>query len=410
MKIALASSRPALLALVASLVFNPVSHAATAVVSLPSVAIPTGPVATTEQAIDQRLIGKSLFLRGFYQDEKLQYDVDGKVVGAPQKGSFTLSALEVKKVRSTKHSIIIDADRIGLHFFGGLPYEDDTKPFERIKVSKKPVEITIERLVITPEKKKKEKKKDEKSATTSVAKATKPTPVENESTGVANPPEVTFDEADTKVPAAAASPAETARLASEAVKHDPQESWKQLSHALDQVFASGLDESVIATLPDYWQVYFATKAGKQQAERIDNSVARPGNGVVAPHLLSSLDPSSNDYAQKNNIAGMTLLSTVVGASGQPGSVAIVRPIGFGLDEQAVAAVEKAHFRPGLRDGQPVPVIVNVQVTFRIYSEGTRPQPGAMPPSTPAANPAANPASAPQPRHSNGKEVASISAP
>ena len=104
---------------------------------------------------------------------------------------------------------------------------------------------------------------------------------------------------------------------------------------------------------------------------------------------------------------MTLLSTVVGASGQPGSVAIVRPIGFGLDEQAVAAVQKAHFRPRLRDGQPVPVIVNLQVTFRIYSEGTRPQPGAMPPATPAANPAANPASAPQPSRSNGKEVAAV---
>ena len=167
----------------------------------------------------------------------------------------------------------------------------------------------------------------------------------------------------------------------------------QLSKALDQVFAPGLDETVIATLPDYWQVYFATKAGKIQEARIDNSVLRPGSGVVSPKLLSSLEPASNDYAQKNNIAGMTLLSTVVGASGKPGSVTIVRPIGFGLDEQAVDAVERAHFRPGMHDGQPVPVVVNVQVTFRIYSERTRPQPGGAPPTPPA-----NPASAPAPAH------------
>ncbi len=411
MKMALATSRPALLALVASLVLNPLSHAASrADAPLGPPVIPATPLATTEQAIDQRLEGKFLFLRGFYQDDKIRFDIDGKAVGNPQKGSFTLSALEVTKVRSNKHAIIIDADRIGLHFFGGLPYEDDSKPFERIKVSKKPVEITIERLDITPEKKKKHK--EDKSATTAVAKAAASAPASSETTGVANPPDVTFDDADAGAAPAAKtvagpSPAETTRLAAEALKHDPAESWKQLSRALDQVFATGLDDSVIATLPDYWQIYFATKAGKQQAERIDNSVARPGNGVIAPHLLSSLDPSSNDYAQKNNIAGMTLLSTVVGASGLPGSVAIVRPIGFGLDEQAVAAVQKAHFRPGLRDGQPVPVIVNVQVTFRIYSDGTRPQPGAMPPATPAANPAANPASVPQSSRGNGKEVAAV---
>ncbi len=418
MKMAFATSRPALLALAASLILQPLSHAASRDdVPLGPPAIPTTPLATTEQAIDQRLEGKFFFLRGFYQDDKLRFDTDGKAVGNPQKGSFTLSALEVTKVRSNKHSIIIDADRIGLHFFGGLPYEDDSKPFERIKVSKKPIEITIDRLDITPEKKKKHKDKDDREATSTVAKAATPAPAAAETTGVANPPDVTFDDADSKTAPATAksvavpSPSVTARLAAEALRHDPSESWKQLSRALDQVFATGLDDSVIATLPDYWQVYFATKAGKQQAERIDNSVLHPGsNGVVAPRLLSSLDPSSNDYAQKNNIAGMTLLSTVVGASGQPGSVAIVRPIGFGLDEQAVAAVQKAHFRPGLRDGQPVPVIVNVQVTFRIYSDGTRPQPGAMPPATPAANPAANPASAPQPSRGNGKELAAMTKP
>ena len=112
MKMVLASSRPALLVLAASLVLNPIGHAATRPdPSFGMPTIPSTPLATTEQAIDQRLIGKFLFLRGFYQDEKLKFDIDGKAIGNPQKGSFTLSALEVTKVRSNKHSIIIDADR-----------------------------------------------------------------------------------------------------------------------------------------------------------------------------------------------------------------------------------------------------------------------------------------------------------
>ena len=90
-----------------------------------------------------------------------QFATDGKPVGSPQRGSFALSAIEIDKVKFTKHSMEIEAHRVGLHFFGALPYEDDTKPFERIKVDpKKTMNIEIDRLVIEPEKKK--KKKDEK--------------------------------------------------------------------------------------------------------------------------------------------------------------------------------------------------------------------------------------------------------
>ena len=110
-------------------------------------------------------MGKTFYLRGFYQDDKLQFATDGKAIGNPQKGSFALSAIEIDKVKFNKHSMEIEAHRVGLHFFGALPYEDDTKPFERIKVDpKKSMNIEIERLVIEPEKKKKKKddKKNEK--------------------------------------------------------------------------------------------------------------------------------------------------------------------------------------------------------------------------------------------------------
>jgi len=382
---------------------------------------PATPPATTEQEIDQRLEGKFMFLRGFYLDDKLEFDLNGKVVGNPQRGSFTLSGLEIRKVHASKHNIVIEADRIGLHFFGGLPYEDDNKPFERIKLSKKPVEITIDRLNIEPEKKKKKEEKEKEAAAAAAAKQAKagqqpaagsPSVATNETSGVANPPDVTYDDASSKAPAqpgatadltAKATPAALPKLPAEPAHPEPKDSWIQLSKALDVVFAPGLDDSVIATLPDYWQVYFATKEGKKQAQSLDSSVLRPGNGVVSPKLLSVLDPASNDYAQKNNIAGMTLLSTIVGASGDASHVSIIRPIGFGLDEKAVDAVSHARFRPGLKDGEPVPVEVNLQVTFRIYSDRTRPEPGA-----PQHPQTATPATAPQTSHSNGKEVASIS--
>ena len=81
----------------------------------------------TEDALRARYVGKLIFLRGSYLGDDLQFDMDGKVNGSPAVGSFTLSAFEVRKVKLSKHKLDIEADRYGLHFFGALPYEDDSQ-------------------------------------------------------------------------------------------------------------------------------------------------------------------------------------------------------------------------------------------------------------------------------------------
>jgi TonB family protein len=342
---------------------------------------PKGPQAVTPQstpeALSAALVGKTFYLRGFYQDEKLEFATDGKAAGNPQRGSFALSAVEIDKVKYTKHSMEIEAHRIGLHFFGALPYEDDSKPFERIKVDpKKAMTIEIDRLVIEPEKKKKKKddkkedKKEDKEIATKATAAGHDAAAKSESAALPSAPDADGE----AVPAekAAAVAASESGAPAVAPNHDPRVSFLQLSKALNVIFAPSLDDSVIATLPEYWQNYFATKEGKARALRVDASALRPGGEVKPPQLLTILDPASNDYAQKNNIAGMVFLQMVVDAQGHAGAVTIVRPIGFGLDERAVEAVKHAQFRPGTLKGKPVPEVVNLQVTFRIYSNRTRP--------------------------------------
>jgi TonB family protein len=350
---------------------------------------PKGPQAvapaSTPEALSAELVGKTFYLRGFYQDDKLEFATDGKAVGTPQKGSFALSAVEIDKVKYTKKTMEIEAHRIGLHFFGALPYEDDSTPFERMKVDpKKTMIIDIDRLVIEPEKKKKKKdeKKDEKDDKKDSKKddkkddaeiAAKADPSNDAARKAAIALLATAPDAATMPAGSAASLDGAPPVAPE---HDPRVSILQLSKALNVMLAPTLDDSVIATLPSYWQNYFATKEGKARAQRVDASALRPGGDVKPPHLLTVLDPASSDYAQKNNIAGMVFLQMVVDAQGRPGEVTIVRPIGFGLDERAVEAVEHAQFRPGTLNGKPVSEVVNLQVTFRIYSDKTRP--GATP--------------------------------
>jgi TonB family protein len=133
-----------------------------------------------------------------------------------------------------------------------------------------------------------------------------------------------------------------------------------------------MDQSMLSHLPDYWQEYFNSKSQHRAYMPADANIKVVSEGMTPPKVLNSIDPSSNEYAQKFGIAGMELLRTVVDASGTPRQIAIARPIGFGLDEKAVDAVKKSHFQPAMVNGQAVPVVIDMVVTFRIYSNRTKP--------------------------------------
>jgi TonB family protein len=314
----------------------------------------------TEDALRARYVGKLIFLRGSYLGDDLTFDVNGKVNGSPTVASFTLSAFEVRKVNLSKHKLEIEADRYGLHYFGALPYEDETKSFDQVKISKKPVHITIEREVIVIPKVKKDKKKKEPTPQEVAAAQSLKTRDAAAAPGAAQPA------------APAATPAAAAETNEALAAISPAHSAMVMNKALDSIFSKDIDQAMMSHLPEYWQQYFVSKSNHRPFMPADASIKVVGDGVTPPQVLNSIDPSSNEYAQKFGIAGMELLRTVVDSTGVPRQIAIARPIGFGLDEKAVEAVKNAHFRPATLNGQPVPVVVDLVVTFRIYSNRTKP--------------------------------------
>jgi periplasmic protein TonB len=92
----------------------------------------------------------------------------------------------------------------------------------------------------------------------------------------------------------------------------------------------------------------------------------PGNGVTAPHVIYNPDPEYSDEARRIKYQGNVVLSLIVDPTGNVRQVRVVRSLGMGLDEKAVEAVQKWRFAPGMKDGRPVAVEVNVDVTFRLY--------------------------------------------
>jgi periplasmic protein TonB len=92
---------------------------------------------------------------------------------------------------------------------------------------------------------------------------------------------------------------------------------------------------------------------------------RIGGGVSAPQLLLKVEPEYSEEARKAKYQGVVVLSVVVDENGRARDLKIIRPLGLGLDEKAIEAVQKWKFRPGQLNGKPVPVAATIEVNFRL---------------------------------------------
>jgi len=95
-------------------------------------------------------------------------------------------------------------------------------------------------------------------------------------------------------------------------------------------------------------------------------VFRVGGGVSAPRPISTPDPEYSEEARKAKYQGTCVLWLIVGPDGKPRDLRVARSLGLGLDEKAIEAVRRWMFEPALKDGKPVAVQINVEVSFRLY--------------------------------------------
>ena len=92
---------------------------------------------------------------------------------------------------------------------------------------------------------------------------------------------------------------------------------------------------------------------------------RIGGGVSPPTLVFKVEPEYSEEARKAKFQGTVVLNVVVDEHGNPRDLKVIRPLGLGLDQKAIEAVEKWKFSPGKKDGKPVPVLATIEVNFRL---------------------------------------------
>ena len=108
--------------------------------------------------------------------------------------------------------------------------------------------------------------------------------------------------------------------------------------------------------------------GPGSGGNVGGGVYQVGNGVSAPVVTYSVEAEFSDEARRAKYEGTVLIGLIVDAQGHPQNVHVVRSLGMGLDEKALEAVRQYRFKPAFNKmlGKPVPVMVNIEVNFRLF--------------------------------------------
>jgi len=262
----------------------------------------------TQQELETRLKSQTLILRGMWDGSKLAFDSQGNLVGRARVLPFSLSAVIVGNVRLSDSKLEIKGVRAGLMFaqsIGARPYQGSGK-----------IDVVIARDGQHPE---------------------------------------------------------------------------ELEPALQKVFSMGIDGALAANAPQYWREYLSRRLNPPEAGTpadcggFDADPLQPksalsdhsgpdengiyhsakGNGVTPPRLVRAPDPPFTEAARALKYQGVVIVGLVVDTSGRPQAVHITRPLGMGLDENAVASVSQYQFKPAIYQGKPVPVQICIEVGYAI---------------------------------------------
>ncbi len=90
-----------------------------------------------------------------------------------------------------------------------------------------------------------------------------------------------------------------------------------------------------------------------------------GPAATSVEIMYKPNPVYTDEARSLKLEGEVLLEVEFAANGQLHVNRVVRGLGHGLDEAAIAAANKIRFKPAMRNGQPMDSTAIVHVVFQL---------------------------------------------
>ena len=96
-----------------------------------------------------------------------------------------------------------------------------------------------------------------------------------------------------------------------------------------------------------------------------SGVYKVTSAISPPSVLRKVEPEYSEEARAAGLQGTVIVQVVIGTDGVAGDARILRGLGLGLDEQAIEAIGQWQFKPGVKDGQPVPVAATIEVNWHL---------------------------------------------
>ena len=97
----------------------------------------------------------------------------------------------------------------------------------------------------------------------------------------------------------------------------------------------------------------------------DTATQATERGVQRPVVVNMKKAEYPESAKAQKIQGDVVMEVVIDAQGKVSDVQVLKKLTDELDAAATAAIRASTFRPGTKDGKPVPVKVTFTVAFRL---------------------------------------------
>jgi TonB family protein len=93
---------------------------------------------------------------------------------------------------------------------------------------------------------------------------------------------------------------------------------------------------------------------------------KPDENETPLKIISKPRAIYTDKARSSGVSGIIRLAVGFSADGKVKHILIIKPLGYGLDEQAVRAAREIKFEPAIKDGKPISKVKFIEYSFMIY--------------------------------------------